>query len=213
MDTMIVYCVRLIVACLCGFLIGMERSARMKSAGVRTHVVLIAACTLFTIISKDAFPGADPSRIAAQIVTGVGFIGAGVIFKDGSTLKGLSTASGILATAAVGMAIGSGFIAIGLVVTAIVLAIQVAFHRFSVGFDAYSQNEAMLIFVENEETEKKINALESRKSIKIKKTLIQKHNDGTIEKQYRFVYKNTPEVFKEIQNFVNDEKVMTVTIG
>ena len=114
--------IRILAACLCGACIGIERSRRLKEAGIRTHVIVCCAAALLMIVSKYGFAdltstagevfngtrGADPARVAAQVVSGISFLGAGVIFKHGNTIKGLTTAAGIWATARIGLAIGSG---------------------------------------------------------------------------------------------------------
>ncbi len=84
--------------------------------------------------------GADPARIAAQVVSGISFLGAGVIFKNGSTVKGLTTAAGIWATAGIGLALGAGMYFIGIAVTVLVAVFQITMHRFTVGADSFTTN-------------------------------------------------------------------------
>ena len=102
--------VRLLVAAALGALIGLEREIHDHPAGMRTHLLVSVGSAGFTVLSIFAFPapGADPARIAAQIVTGVGFLGAGAILKEGATIRGLTTAASLWAVAAVGMAAGAG---------------------------------------------------------------------------------------------------------
>ena len=88
--------------------LGLEREASGKAAGLRTHSMVGLGSALFTLLSIEAFADADPSRVAAQIVSGIGFLGAGAIFRSGPIVKGLTTAAGLWAAAAVGMAAGSG---------------------------------------------------------------------------------------------------------
>lgn len=135
------YIVRIIVAGICGILIGYERTVRSKGAGVRTHCVVACAAALMMIISKYAFydvamegmlMGADvrldPSRVASTIVSGVGFLGAGTIFVHKNKISGLTTAAGIWATSGVGMAIGSGLYVVGIAATIIIVLSQVLLH-------------------------------------------------------------------------------------
>lgn len=132
--------VRLVVACLCGFVIGVERSFRQKEAGMRTHIILALGAALMMVVSKYGFFDiaemdmnslrADASRIASNVVTGISFLGAGVIFVRGGTIKGLTTAAGIWATAGVGMALGAGMYTVGIVSTAIMIIIQLLLHKF-----------------------------------------------------------------------------------
>ena len=108
---------RLAVAALLGGAIGLERELDEKAAGLRTHMLVAGGSALFTLVSAygySAFVGHghvsfDPSRIAAQIVTGVGFLGAGVIFRQGFTVRGLTTAASLWLVAAIGMAAGVGY--------------------------------------------------------------------------------------------------------
>jgi putative Mg2+ transporter-C (MgtC) family protein len=106
--------VRLVVASLLGLAIGFEREIHGHPAGLRTHMLVAVGSGLFTVLSIHGFlgePGAapvDPTRIAAQIVSGIGFLGAGAILKDGIVIRGLTTAASLWATSAVGMAAGAG---------------------------------------------------------------------------------------------------------
>ncbi len=129
--------VRLLIACVCGCIIGVERSFRQKEAGIRTHVILALGAALMMIVSKYGFfdlvaqnVDADGSRIASNIVTGISFLGAGVIFVRGGSIKGLTTAAGIWATAGIGMALGAGMYTIGISCTAGMIVIQLLLHRF-----------------------------------------------------------------------------------
>jgi putative Mg2+ transporter-C (MgtC) family protein len=120
---------RLLLAALLGAVIGLQREKAGKPAGLRTHILICMGSALFTIVSIYGFSGnADPSRIAAGIVTGIGFIGAGVIFRGmrGDKVMGITTAASIWVTAAIGIASGCGLYAIAVtaaVVTLLVLMI------------------------------------------------------------------------------------------
>lgn len=113
----------LITFLLCS-LVGLERQVRQKSAGYRTHVLVGLGSCAFTLVSGFGFEtvlgtevNLDPSRIAAQIVSGIGFLGAGVIFKGRDVVRGLTTAATIWVAAAVGMSVGAGMISLGLILT------------------------------------------------------------------------------------------------
>lgn len=109
----------------------------MKEAGVRTHFIVAMAAALVMLISKYGFSDVvvlpshqvDVSRVAASVVSGVGFLGAGLIFVRKYTINGLTTAAGIWATSAIGMAIGGGMYAVGIMGTVIILLAQVFLHR------------------------------------------------------------------------------------
>lgn len=99
---------QLFLAALLGGLIGLDRERREHEAGLRTHMLVCIGACLFTVLSALAFPGGDPSRVASQILPGIGFLGAGTILKYGRNIHGLTTATSIWMTAAVGMAVGIG---------------------------------------------------------------------------------------------------------
>lgn len=126
---------RIIIAALCGAVIGYERKNRMKEAGIRTHLIVALGSALMMVISKYGFADiagalgkADGSRVASQIVTGVGFLGAGTIFVRKNAVSGLTTAAGIWATAGIGMAIGAGMYSVGIASAITITIMQFVFH-------------------------------------------------------------------------------------
>lgn len=121
------YLLRLVLAMIVGGLIGMEREVRDKDAGFRTMMLICTGATLFTIFSAHIAGDSDPARIAANIVSGIGFLGAGVIIQQSGQIKGLTTASTIWLVAALGMGIGAGYWAFVLYATGIILVILWAF--------------------------------------------------------------------------------------
>ena len=106
---------RLLLAAVLGGAIGAERELNDQAAGLRTHMLLTIGACLFTLVSAYGFGAGprDPSRLAAQIVTGIGFLGGGAIVRHGLTVKGLTTAASIWATASVGVAVGAGQYVLG----------------------------------------------------------------------------------------------------
>jgi putative Mg2+ transporter-C (MgtC) family protein len=122
-----------IVVVLCGA-IGLERQSRDQIAGVRTHVIVGLGAGLFTLVSAFGFPefsrsGIDPTRIAAQVVSGIGFLGGGVILRQGVTVRGVTTAAALWISAAIGMATAAGFYAGAVATTVIALVALVALQR------------------------------------------------------------------------------------
>ena len=151
------FCLRILVAFLCGGAIGIERSRHFKEAGLRTHVIVCVGAALIMVVSKygfadlatggEAFPGthgADPARIAAQVVSGISFLGAGVIFKREGLVRGLTTAAGIWITAGIGLAIGAGMIFLGLIVTVLICVLQILIYRY------FSDTDGAVTFVSNQ---------------------------------------------------------------
>ena len=123
------FALRLLVAGLMGVLIGLEREYRAKEAGYRTHFLVALGSCLMMIVSQYGFMEVlktdlirlDPSRIAAQVVSGIGFIGAGTIILQKQIVRGLTTAAGIWATSGIGLAVGAGMYAVGISATLLVL--------------------------------------------------------------------------------------------
>ena len=123
---------RVFIAGLFGLLIGFERARRQKEAGLATHFIVASASALFTCISTSIAAGTeagiDGERIAAQVVTGVGFLGAGIIFFRRETLRGLTTAAGIWATAAIGMSVAVGQIIVATGFVVLYITLQLILH-------------------------------------------------------------------------------------
>ena len=115
---------KLLVALVIGAIIGAEREYRTKSAGFRTVILITVGSTLFTIVSNLM---SNDARVASNIVTGIGFLGAGAIFKEGASVKGLTTATTIWISAAIGMAIGVGQYSLAISVVTIVILVLVGF--------------------------------------------------------------------------------------
>ena len=99
---------RLVGSCLLGGAVGYQREIHGRPAGLRTHILVCVGATLFTITSIMFGRGSEPSRVAANIVTGIGFLGAGTIIRQGSTVRGLTTAASLWSVAAIGLAVGIG---------------------------------------------------------------------------------------------------------
>lgn len=115
---------KLVVSAVLGLLIGFEREVHNKPAGMRTHSLVCVGSTLFTILSVSV-AGGDPSRIAAGIVTGIGFLGAGVIFQAKNKMKGITTAAELWVLAAIGLSVGIGYYFAALLTTLIVIFVLI----------------------------------------------------------------------------------------
>ena len=123
--------ISVMVAVVLGFAIGYERKLRFKEAGIRTHTIVCAGSALIMVVSKYGFGDsaeADASRVAAQIVSGIGFLGAGIIIYRKHEIHGLTTAAGVWATSGVGMASGAGLYIVAAGATVILIAVQCLFH-------------------------------------------------------------------------------------
>lgn len=131
------YLLRIFVAMICGGMIGFERERRVKSAGLKTHIIVSMGAALMMVVSKYGFWDVlvqetiklDPSRMAAGIVSAIGFLGAGIIFTRGFRISGVTTAAGLWTTVGVGMALGAGLYFIGIVSTLLILLVQLIFRH------------------------------------------------------------------------------------
>jgi putative Mg2+ transporter-C (MgtC) family protein len=134
-----------------GGLIGIERGMKHRPAGLRTYMVVCLGACLVMLTNQyifQIFGTGDPVRMGAQVVSGIGFLGAGVIFKNGNVVRGITTAAGIWATAAIGMAFGAGMYIIGLFTTAFIMLVQILLHKFPVGNDIHNTNEIIIVMVD-----------------------------------------------------------------
>lgn len=193
---------RIVVAAACGAVIGMERSRRAKEAGLRTHCMVACAAAVMMIISKYGFAdlmnaagtgllgtkGADPSRIASQIVSGVSFLGVGVIYRDRKlATKGLTTAAGIWMVAGIGMAIGAGLYYIGLFTTAFVLTLQFFTHHHAYGNDKYDPVGVEIVMEDTPESAKLLRRQLDQWQAKVVESTISREKNQTI--RYALVLK------------------------
>ena len=184
---------RILVACVCGAAIGFERSKRLKEAGIRTHIIVCCAATLTMIVSKYGFAdmmsldgsplygtkGTDPARLAAQVIGGVSFLGAGIIFRNGSSIKGLTTAAGIWATSGIGLAIGAGMYVMGIFATAVIAAIQILMHKYTVGVDSMVVGQMHCVVGHSAEFRKALNEYIDEHGMQILELKIDLLEDGS----------------------------------
>lgn len=128
---------RLLFSAFMGGLIGLEREKHSQPAGLRTHIILAVGSSIAMCISINlaiqfhtVATNGDPERLAAQVISGIGFLGAGAIFRYGSGVKGLTTAASLWTTAIIGLAVGAGYMNIGVVATVLVLFVLIALDMF-----------------------------------------------------------------------------------
>lgn len=170
---------RILVALILGGIIGLERQYHDKPAGFATNTLICVGSAVFAIMSITSafYWGGDPARIAAQIVAGVGFLGAGSILRDGNKISGLTTAAGIWLVAAVGMAIGYGQYFIGVAATASVLILQLFVRRLMHVFDYVPLSDSLTIkCTPNLEIVEKIKSVFKNNKAEIIKEEIYKEN-------------------------------------
>lgn len=155
------YVLPIFISVILGFLIGFERKTRSKEAGVRTHTVVCFGSALMMVVSKYGFKGmdADVSRIASQIVSGIGFLGAGMIVYRKNAVHGLTTAAGVWATAGIGMACGAGLYTTAVAGTVILIAVQYLLHIDCKLFTTNRSYQVKVVFYQTDNQNEKIKKL------------------------------------------------------
>ena len=149
--------VDILISAILGFCIGLERKKRFKEAGIRTHTLVCVGACLLMIVSIYGFgPDADKARVAAQIVSGVGFLGAGIIIYRKQEIKGLTTAAGVWATAGVGMACGGRLYVVAIGATAIMIGLQLLFHLKVKPFKTVKYFSVNIVFLQTDGANKKV---------------------------------------------------------
>jgi putative Mg2+ transporter-C (MgtC) family protein len=151
--------VRLGIALFCGFLLGAEREIKEKPAGLRTIILITVGATIFMIVSDliaqvtegpEAITRVDPSRIAAQVVTGIGFLGAGAIIQARGAIHGLTTAAAIWVAAGIGLCVGIGFPLLGIGITLLVLLVLVALDPISTWLNRHGDEDTLRLVLSND---------------------------------------------------------------
>lgn len=209
-DTVYIYYIlRIVIASVCGLFIGLERKNRSKEAGMRTHCIVACGAALMMIVSKYAFfdliteeiyAGADirldPSRIASTIASGIGFLGAGMIFVHKKNITGLTTAAGIWATSGVGMAIGAGMYAVGIAAAIIIITVQVILHiRISLHRGG-SVKKLVVTDVDTNGFQTYMGNLMEERKVRISNVTAEKNNKTGL-KGYTFTLELPPEINEE----------------
>ena len=195
MEQYLKFFIRVLFACVFGAIIGWERSRRFKEAGVRTHILVCCGAALFMIVSKYGFAdlaqtgdgalgvmkAADPARVAAQVVSGISFLGAGVIFKNGGTIKGLSTAAGLWVTAGIGLAAGAGLYLLAFFVTLLISIMQIVTHRFAIGSDSYAANRLQFTVKNGYEFNQSLHKQLDDWGVRVTESKVNRRKDGTTD--------------------------------
>lgn len=146
---------KLTLACILGGLIGLERESLNRPAGLRTYTLVCVGSTLAMIVSLDIYnqyfqtANADPGRIAAQVVSGIGFLGAGTIMREGPTVRGLTTAAGLWVVACIGLAVGASLYIPAIVTTALILFVLIYFIRIEQKFSGMRQYKGIIMTIED----------------------------------------------------------------
>lgn len=211
---------RMLVSCFCGIAIGFERKNRAKEAGTRTHCIVACASAMMMIISKYGFGDMmqlytadvrlDPSRMAQGIVTGVGFLGAGIIYVQRSNIRGLTTAAGLWATSGIGMAIGGGMYIIGISATIIILSAQLILHKNNSFMVSHKCKFIKIYGVEQPDFQERTIELLKNLQVTVNETAVLRHSNGLYD--YTFYCEMPGNVSEEeIIKQINGKCIIDVT--
>ncbi len=146
---------KLALAAILGGLIGLERESLSRPAGLRTYTLVCVGSALAMVVSIDMYfqyyqtVNADPGRIAAQVVSGIGFLGAGTIMREGATVRGLTTAAGLWVVACIGLAVGAGLYIPAIVTTAVILFVLIYFIKFEQFFTGMREYKGLVMVVKD----------------------------------------------------------------
>lgn len=184
------FLIKMVLATIMGAIIGFERKSRNKEAGIRTHSIVALASALMMIISKYGFfdiDKYDAARIASQVVSGIGFLGTGLIFIKNNSVNGLTTAAGIWATAGIGLAMGAGLYAVAICGTLLIVIVQILMYK-----DAFLNKDHLTITFEvsledSFNTIREIRSCLERFKLEIQNVEILKKSKSVIVRFYTFV--------------------------
>lgn len=190
------YLLRVIVAALCGLAIGSEREARLKKAGIRTHTIVSMAAALMVCVSKYGFfdvirydgISLDASRVAAGVVTGVGFLGAGIILNRKTSITGITTSAGVWATLGIGMTVGAGMWVLGIGSTVILLVLQYVFHHTMHLVKEKKMGRIHLRVKEGERSPEQITAALKERSVRVITSHISVSKDKEVEAKLEVLF-------------------------
>ncbi len=211
------FCLRLLIAFLIGGSIGFERSRHFKDAGVRTHIIVCCTAALIMLISKYGFAdlsqgagmefygtkGADSARVAAQAVSGISFLCAGVIIKVGGNIKGLTTAAGIWMTASIGLAIGAGMYVVTAGMALLLLLLNHVISRIPLGTESYDGYHLTFVVKSEDNFDETLKERIRQWNARItERSISWKRNDVT---EFDYVIVRPEEIhYRDIKAFVNE---------
>ena len=197
-----------------GVAIGFERKNRNKLAGVRTHAIVALGAALIMVVSKYGFYDMDKfdaSRVAAQIVSGVGFLGAGIIFvRNNNSVSGLTTAAGIWATAGMGMSMGAGQYFIATISTVMILVMQVVFHRVRFLSNEAFQDNLRVVLQKSDGAVKELEEYMTKEKIEIKAIKITKGDSNNLKVDFELLFPAGYDRTGFINRLVEKENIVSV---
>lgn len=220
------FCLRILLAFIAGGLIGAERSRRFKEAGIRTHIIVCVTTSLIMLISKYGFAdltwgpgieyfatrGADAARVAAQAVSGISFLCAGVIFKVGTSVRGLTTAAGIWLTAGIGLAIGAGMYIVSFFTLIVLFLLQPILRSFPIGTDMFEGNHLQFVVKDELDFDTDLRSQLIAWKAHVTESKVTRNNDGTF--LYDLVVRREKELtYAEIREFVEGQGDIILSVS
>lgn len=202
--------IRLLLSSVLGGVVGLERKRRKKEAGIRTHAMVALGSTLFTIVSKYGFldllsiegASVDLSRVAANIVTGVCFLGAGMIFVKSKSITGLTTAAGIWVVSAIGLSIGCGLYVIGIATTVIIVIIQFFLYKSLYRLEGPSTREICCVIEDYKHNLELLDSLLKEIDPSVYYSLMKRNSDGSMVLKFKIKVRQSTAV-ENIYDFFN----------
>ena len=218
------YILRVIIAAICGGVIGYEREKRLKNAGIRTHILVSMSAALMMIISKYGFFDValvnegirvDASRVAASVVSAIGFLGAGVIFVRKENTIGVTTAAGLWATVGLGLAIGAGMYFAGVIFTVLVLLVQLVLHNKRFKFSTQTTGSIVLRIDNSNFTIGQVNSVFKEKKLDVRNMRIVLRDGGQdVSATIIFSKKdNINDVMKQLETIGKITSIEITTFG
>ncbi len=202
---------KIVLAVILGGMIGLERESINKPAGFRTHILVCVGAALVMIVSEELFlqysglTTADPARLGAQVISGIGFLGAGTIIKDGVTVKGLTTAATLWTVSCIGLAVGGGFYAPAIITVIIVYIVLILFNRIEVvGIKKNRRHVAMKIeLFNNENSLSNVEKILMENGVNIKGIKYLNHNEQTSQVKIFLTVDNTKQ-YDDVVSLITD---------
>ena len=218
------YILRVIIAAICGGVIGYEREKRLKNAGIRTHILVSMSAALMMIISKYGFFDValvnegirvDASRVAASVVSAIGFLGAGVIFVRKENTIGVTTAAGLWATVGLGLAIGAGMYFAGVISTVLVLLVQLVLHNKRFKFSTQTTGSIVLRIDNSNFTIGQVNSVFKEKKLDVRNMrLVLRDGGQDVSATIIFSKKdNINDVMKQLETIGKITSIEITTFG
>lgn len=218
------YILRVIIAAICGGVIGYEREKRLKNAGIRTHILVSMSAALMMIISKYGFFDValvnegirvDASRVAASVVSAIGFLGAGVIFVRKENTIGVTTAAGLWATVGLGLAIGAGMYFAGVIFTVLVLLVQLVLHNKRFKFSTQTTGSIVLRIDNSNFTIGQVNSVFKEKKLDVRNMrLVLRDGGQDVSATIIFSKKdNINDVMKQLETIGKITSIEITTFG